>query len=51
MEFRTWLEETISDYLAKVDVKASKTVIRGFLQQHLRGRDLDVAVTFTIRKR
>jgi hypothetical protein len=43
MDFRMWLEETISDYLSKIDVKANKNFIRSFLQQHLRSRDLDVA--------
>ena len=44
MQFKTWLETTISDFLSKTDSKPIKNRIRPFLSQHLTGRDLDVAV-------
>lgn len=44
MQFKTWLETTISDFLSKTDSKPIKNRIRPFLSQHLAGRDLDVAI-------
>lgn len=43
MNFKIWLEQSISNFLSKIDVKFLKNTIKQFLSNSLNGRDLDVA--------